>query len=50
MLISCATWMFGSIFLHAGLLRLLFMLVGAVLALAGAAGPLGRHERREALS
>ncbi len=48
MLVACATWMFGSIFLHAGLLRLLFMLVGAVLALAGAAGPLGRHDARAA--
>ncbi len=50
MLISCATWMFGSLFLHAGLLRLLFMLVGAVMALAGAAGPLGRRagDAREA--
>ncbi len=50
MLISCATWMFGSLFLHAGLLRLLFMLVGAVLALAGASGPVGRRaeDRRPA--
>ena len=48
MLVSCATWMFGSIFLHAGLLRLLFMLVGAVLALAGAAGPPGRRGARAA--
>jgi len=50
MLVACGTWLFGSIFLHAGLLRLLFMLMGAVLALAGAAGPLGRHDRREAPS